>query len=274
MNLFNVERIATSVANISIHLGAYQTLSASDYESIDSFMDVLRVAAKAFERGGMKQVSEQIETIRKNIDRPVKHEVLAAEARHALDLMLGALSKRKFLRVGLGRSRYLDRDDLFGPTVVTAFYSAVADIKEAGNCLAAECGTACVFHLMRVAEIGLRALAFDRQITFPKGTLDSKQWGEIISQLEAHAGKLVMVAAAHWPSETVRQSQIRFYQQAMIESRAFNDAWRRHVSHAHDGAFYDCDQAVSVMTHTKRFMKQLATKISEGVATPEYWSEA
>lgn len=275
MNHFNTHRVAVCVANIATFLGAFDSVSASSYEAIDQFAEELGHAVIAFERSGMKQVSQQLATIKSNLDRPhMKHVALAAEARHALDLMLGVLKERKFLRVGLSRARYLDKDHLFGEGVAAAFPSASHDIKEAGNCLAAECGTASVFHLMRAAEIGLRALANDRQISFSKGTLDAKQWGEIVSQLEAYAGRLITVPATKWLSEPVRQAQIRFYQQAMIECRAFNDAWRRHIAHAHEGAFYDCDQATSVLNHTKRFMKMLATKISEGVCAPEYWTDA
>jgi hypothetical protein len=103
--------------------------------------------------------------------------------------------------------------------------------------------------------------------------LDSKQWGEIIAQLETVVGKLISLPANNWPSEAIRQTQIRFYQETMIEFRAFNDAWRRHVSHAHDGAVYDCNQAISVMNHTKAFMQKLATKISEGTISDEYWQQ-
>src|SRR5690606_26724969 len=102
--------------------------------------------------------------------------------------------------------------------------------------------------------------------------LSQKQWGEIIKQLETTVGSLVTRPAANWPSEEMRQEQIRFYQLAMVEFRAFNDAWRRHVSHAHEGAFHDAYQAASVMMHTQRFMQQLATKISEHATTPEYWT--
>jgi hypothetical protein len=42
--------------------------------------------------------------------------------------------------------------------------------------------TASVFHCMRVAEVGLRALARERQITLPKGKpLEWGQWQEILT---------------------------------------------------------------------------------------------
>jgi len=197
--------------------------------------------------------------------------MLAADFRHLEDDFLNDISKQSFLKVQESRRSYLENDALFGDAVKRAFPSASSDLQEAGNCLAADCNTGAVFHLMRAAEVALRALASDRRATFQKGTLDSKQWGEIISKLTGITNEMSGLPAASWPSEEIRQTQIRFYQEVMIEFRAFNDVWRRHVSHAHDGAMYDSPQATSAKNHTEQFMKKLATKISETTTTDEYW---
>src|SRR5580704_15527436 len=47
----------------------------------------------------------------------------------------------------------------FGEDILKKFDPARDDIEEAGKCLAYGRGTGCVFHLMRVMEVGLRALA-------------------------------------------------------------------------------------------------------------------
>lgn len=274
MNHFKASAVAAKLSNLSAYHIAFENQLGGPSD-IKQFADELTAAAAEMRRAGMKTGAEGLERIHSYvISASASTDSVAGEARHAVDILLAELRKRRFLRVGLSRAKYLDKDHLFGPEVAAAFRLASADIKEAGNCLAAECSTAAVFHLMRAAEVGLRALAADRQITFPKGTLDSKQWGEILTQLDVYAGRLITAAASNWPSEEVRQAQIRFYQQAMIECRAFNDAWRRHISHAHEGAFYDIEQATSVMNHTRRFMRQLATKISEHTPTAEFWASA
>jgi hypothetical protein len=51
------------------------------------------------------------------------------------------LRKARFLCVKPDRCEYLAQHSLFGPKVNDAFPSAARDIKEAGNCLAAESGT-------------------------------------------------------------------------------------------------------------------------------------
>jgi len=198
---------------------------------------------------------------------------------HALSRVLvthieSELEKRVFLWVRPNCTTLVDNNQAFGKAVANAFPSAKDDIKEAGNCLAADCGTAAVFHLMRAAEVALRTLGRDRRVTFPKGDISQKQWGEILNKLHGEIGDLVKRDAKNWPDDAVREAQIRFYQEALVMFNAFNDVWRRHVAHAHEGAMYDVSRAISVWNHTKRFMDQLATKLSETSLGAEYWTAA
>jgi hypothetical protein len=84
---------------------------------------------------------------------------LQTELRNISEAILVESAKFKFLRVSKERASYIDNHEgLFGTPATTAFPSAIPDMREAGNCLAAECNTAAVFHLMRTVEWGLRAL--------------------------------------------------------------------------------------------------------------------
>src|SRR5258708_7512857 len=47
----------------------------------------------------------------------------------------------------------------WGVDVLDKFPSAILDMEEAGKCLAFDRNTACVFHCMRVMEVGLKTLA-------------------------------------------------------------------------------------------------------------------
>jgi hypothetical protein len=61
-------------------------------------------------------------------------------------------------------AQLFERDELFGKEVKdSASPQLNTEIKAAGNCLAADLHTAAVFHLMRVAEHGLHALAIHRK---------------------------------------------------------------------------------------------------------------
>jgi hypothetical protein len=177
---------------------------------------------------------------------------LASELRHIRDSLLLESDRRKFIFVGADRADYIDRPDLFGQSVNTAFPSAIADIKGAGNCLATECSTASVFHLMRAAEIALRALAADRRVECIDTPIESREWGDLLGALDGRLKELRLSDGKRWPSKDVKEAQLKFYHSAVAEFRGFNDAWRKHVAHARD--FYDRDHALSILNHTKRFM--------------------
>jgi hypothetical protein len=108
--------------------------------------------------------------------------------------MLEAAVTKRFLKVRTARSICIDNPNLMGPKVLSAFPAAKSDIIEAGNCLAAECHTACVFHLMRVVEWGLRAfcahLGFRKlRITKKSGKtklvpVDFLEWEKILDKLQ------------------------------------------------------------------------------------------
>lgn len=69
------------------------------------------------------------------------------------------LKNREFFAFDANHTDYFDRKNLFGEEVATAFPLAIVNVEEAGKCLALDRATACVFHLMRVMESGLRATA-------------------------------------------------------------------------------------------------------------------
>jgi hypothetical protein len=194
---------------------------------------------------------------------------IAARLEH--DLVDGTMN-REFLWIAADREKLIDQEDLFGDLVSRKFPSAVADIREAGNCLAAECPTASVFHLMRTAEIGLRALARDREIAFPDKPLELKEWGEILPNLDSKVAKMREESVKKWTDAQIKEIQVRFYGEVSQELRVFNEAWRRHLAHAREDAFYDRDYAADVMKHVKKFMHKLASKISEKEITSKYWT--
>ncbi len=197
--------------------------------------------------------------------------------------IVDALNSRLFLRVADDRVNLIPHmrgttphggtGEIFGYPVLGAFPSAEKDIDEAGNCLAAECNTAAVFHLMRVAEVGLRALAVDRNAPFKAKPIDQQEWGTILGFLDGVIKALRTEDAKKWANPGIKDVQIRFYSEVVAELRAFNEAWRKHISHARQDAIYDRDYANSVFTHVRAFMQKLAERISENTATPEYWTQ-
>lgn len=187
--------------------------------------------------------------------------------------LLLELQRRKFVYVAPPNDQYFEQDRLFGDAVHLQFPSARFDLKEAGNALSVELYTACVFHLMRVAELGMRALAYDRRITkLPRkkdAPVDMGTWEEIIKELEEQADKI-----ANWPNKKgkIKVQAQEFYNSLNAEFRGFKDAWRNHIAHKRRN--YTREDAISVLSHVKRLMCLLSTRISESERTPLVWTKA
>lgn len=191
----------------------------------------------------------------------------AAELKNVSDVLTREPEKFRFILVSQDRTAYLDDSASFGERVVEAFPSAKDDIRDAGNCLACECTTAAVFHLMRVAEHGLRALAYDRRVRVPKGPIELATWEDVLRELEKSE-----VAIQGYPKTLAREAQYEFVHGAMMEFKRFKNVYRNRVAHTRDP--YDRHQALSVYTHVRSFMQILASHISEGRRTPLKWKGA
>src|SRR5580692_6501219 len=77
---------------------------------------------------------------------------LRSRVKDELDLVLILLIPSTDLKL------YESSASEFGSDAVDKFETIRLEVEEAGKCLALSRGTACVFHLMRIMEVGLRAL--------------------------------------------------------------------------------------------------------------------
>jgi hypothetical protein len=141
---------------------------------------------------------------------------------------------------------------LFGNTVYNNFPSARYDIEGAGNCFAFDCYTACVFHLMRVLQVGLSVVA--KKFNVPS---DHTNWHNIIEQIESKIKDMGNDPARpiNWKSEQ------EFYAQVASHFMFLKDAWRNSVTHGRRN--YSEHEAKRIMENVQGFMQKLATKLSE-----------
>ncbi len=240
-------------------------------------------AEELFKFAELPDCLANVSTAKRQWERPLLDVSAACEIVHRLQTdIVDALNKRQFLKVPDDRLDLIPHmrgaqphhgiTKLVGNKVMDAFPSCWDDVLEVGNCLAADCNTGGVFHLMRVAEVGLRALASDRRALFANKPIDQQEWGTILGYLDGVIKNLRAAASSNWPDPGIKDVQIRFFSEVVAELRGFNEAWRRHLSHAREDGIYDHDHANSVFKHVVTFMQKLAEKISETVTTPEYWT--
>ena len=270
MHEISTAEMAFNMARFLGHGG--QSLNAAGDDAEDHAVKALNLAESLFKNGAFPKCAKDVAQAKYQWSRPLLDISAAGEILHRLQIdIVGEMKDRKFLRISDDRVALVDNDCLFGMNVSTSFYSASEDIKQAGNCLSAECNTAAVFHLMRAAEVSLRAIATDRRVSFSDKPIDQQQWGTILGALEGKLKELRLANGNLWKDPRFRETQIQFYNEVIQELRGFNEAWRRHLSHADVKAFYDHDSASGVFNHVRTFMQKLSTRITEDKFTLEYW---
>jgi hypothetical protein len=152
---------------------------------------------------------------------------------------------------------YQPSEPLFGKDFETKFPNAAFELDEAAKCLALSRPTAAVFHLMRLMEIGLKAVA--RCLGIPDPTKAAERnWGAILSaiktDLEVHGGKT--------PTKTWKDSAGReFFESAYASLDAVRVAWRNTTMHVENK--YTDEEAEHLFGAVRGFMKKLASRLDE-----------
>ncbi|HEX5183256.1 MAG TPA: hypothetical protein VFW19_08910 [Allosphingosinicella sp.] len=139
---------------------------------------------------------------------------------------------------------------------VNAFPDIEWDVYEATDCYALQHHTASVFHSMRVAEHGLRALAKERRINLPKNKpIEWATWQEIIKALDDE----IKVIGTTWKAGKAKDSALAFYSGTRAELNGFKDEYRNLVMHVR--AHYDEFQAARALSRVHAFMEAISEKI-------------
>jgi hypothetical protein len=149
---------------------------------------------------------------------------------------------------------------IFPSTISTAFPEASKELVAAGNCLAAGLFTACVFHAMRAAEVGLRVLGKTLNVTFKDKPLELADWQPIIEQCEAKIKEMKGLQP-----KAFREEELNFYSQAAAQFTYFKDGFRLRAAHARET--FDETQAIRIFNHTWEFFDTLSKRLKEPKVT-------
>lgn len=173
------------------------------------------------------------------------------------EILIAEVSTVLFLHIDPAKVNYYKQPSLFSTAVDQYLSSAAYDIEEAGKCLALERNTACVFHLMRVMEEGLRVLAekaraFGIQIPPPES---NRAWIAILTPIEKEILKKHNEKTEPW-------KQVEpIYAEIAAHLRTVSVAWRNPTMHV--GTKYTSEEAISIFNSVATFMRHLASKLSE-----------
>lgn len=154
------------------------------------------------------------------------------------------------------KRRFEPDQPLFGLDVDVRFPSASTDISEAGKCLALSRDTAAVFHLMRVMEVGVLAVARGLGIPDPVKPAQ-RNWGAVLAKIKAEMDRRSQ--AGQWLDRA-------FFDEAYVSLDAVRSAWRNSTMHV--DAVYPKDKAEDIFAAVRRFMVTLASRLDEDGQPP------
>jgi len=270
MELFNVQRLSDCLRRLGVFAVQCAEAKRDDGTMVyaDTYADNLRSAVddlvKVCAENGFTDTAAEIHDAATGIEYDLNVAALLEIIKRIDDSVSRKLRGFKVISVQNDRAEYVDNQALFAD-LKTAFPSAIADLTDAANCLAVECPTACVFHAMRAAEIGLRSLAWDRRVQIPKKRpIELATWEAIIKELEKSETEIIS-----YPVTLAREAQLDFYHGALMEFRAFKNKFRNPAMHSRDR--YDRDEAKSALTHVVDFLRVLSSRIGEKNRTPKVW---
>lgn len=229
---------------------------ATNTSVIDGHLSAIEREAKKIK---LKTVVERVMSIRSSLERQESNTTAAfrTEMRVLREIIKTSLSERQFLPVEISKASYFNHPALFGEKVHQAFESARGDIKEAGSCYALGRNTACVFHLVRAFEHGLRALCKRMGIRPTKLPIEYQDWSNVIAQLERKIQTFKTTTA----KSAKKIHRLEFYQGVIGEARAVEDSVRNPLMHGRLN--FNEHDALSILNRVCDFMKHLAPRVSE-----------
>ncbi|MGA7833260.1 MAG: hypothetical protein WCA21_20070 [Terracidiphilus sp.] len=151
------------------------------------------------------------------------------------------MESNKFFYMPASQAEFYGQKELFGAKVNAKFPSIQFDMEEAGNCYAMGRGTACVFHLMRVMEVGVQQFGAKLGVML----VTEKNWQNIVDEINKAIKVLAPKALG-----TVEMSQ------ASANLYCVKLAWRNEVMHPNDT--YTLEEAENLIRVVRIFMGQLA----------------
>ena len=238
------------------------------FELVKKLDDISRNKAKKalgfmeieFRKIGLIITAETAKELAEDLDKPSamrNYQWLINQVESLEKLADKELSGKYFLYIPPEKAKFwptMKKMDLFGKEVAAKFPSASFDIGNSGVCLATQMGTASVFHLMRVLEIGLTALGNVFGVS-----MQNTNWAPAIDQIESKIRD--MHKDPIWRAKPDCKEQQHFYAQSASHFSILKDAWRNHAMHVRGK--YTEDEAERIFETVKAFMRKLAERLKE-----------
>jgi hypothetical protein len=205
---------------------------------------------------GLDATQHRIMLFSTSLGFKMKPEDFTTEVRVLRETLTGEVGKCMFYHYPPDKLRTMMGFFPSWKRIIEAFPETKAEALAAIDLYALGHNTGSVFHSMRVAEHGLRALAKERKVTLPRNKpLEWGTWQEIINQLDDFAKTITHKARAG----KAKDDALSFYSGALADLSGFKDEYRNQVMHVRK--LYDERHALRAYTKVHAFMERLSEKI-------------
>jgi hypothetical protein len=191
-------------------------------------------------------------------DRDLDASTASAELKHVYDAVVHDLGRFSFVSIPPELRDYQGAIQ-FKDAIARFPNDALQDMVCAGDCLAAGQPTASVFHLMRVAEWGLRSVAKDLKVFRVRKNkkfvpIEWATWEGYLRALRP-ASKARIEGMRPGPKQ---QSAQEYYGAVLDEIDNLRETFRNHVMHTR--RMYRTDETKVIFGRVTRLMNRIATK--------------
>ena len=144
---------------------------------------------------------------------------------------------------------YTIADDIAGWSISTSFVDAARELEEASRCYALGRARACVFHGMRMLEIGLKSFSSLLDIPEPK-TPAERNWGRVLDKIKNK------IDQEYPKKERIPNSLGSTYEKIYATLEAVKNPWRNATMHVE--SFYQDAEARLILNNTTEFLRLIS----------------
>lgn len=238
--------LGQAVAMISSHRSeVYPRVSERNREEIKHYVELLM---PELAQADLDLCLRAAERLIQNIDKIDSAGTLVVDFNDLRRRLLDQAQSMFCLLLSSQDAKLFQQRSPFGDGVEVNFPSANEDIYEASKCLALGRATACVMHLMRVVEAGLKCLASTL------GVDEQGDWGGYLRAIENELESRIKKAGKRTDDE-------QFYAESKSMIDNVRRAWRNPTMHI--AKTYTPERADEIFRAVRSLMSHLATRISE-----------
>jgi hypothetical protein len=194
--------------------------------------------------------------------KPYTYNNIADELQRLYDEIKRDATRVNFFHYPAEMANMIQHIDEEWGDVIAAFESSPVEIKCGIDCFALGDYSGCVFHMMRVAELGLRTIAKERGVKSLAGKRKQTkpiEWGTWQEVFDAIDNALSVIRRAN-PGPK-RDAAFSFYDTALSDLKRMRGLYRDPTMHFREK--YDKGEAYDAIFRTRGLMKELATRLNE-----------